>query len=250
MSLSRIVRRALLVTTALLALPTAAHANFAVSAPVAGSSTFANEVKTDWVGACAAGLTCSGLEIAYSRRPDLNAQGRLAEFTDNNDELDPYKTTYVGDPAPLTAISPRLNPALWHVQLFWRQCDADFNCADAQSAVSTFTVAHQLIRPIAEITARYKHIRVLDFQVRFTGNAPSYSTRAVVSVQKQRANGTKFWAPVWNKTELGYGQFGENKEYFSWKAGRTARGAKLRFQATIRANGMKPKVLTLFTTSP
>lgn len=250
--LPRIFRRALLVTTALLALPAAAHANYAIVAPADASSTVANKVKTDWAGACPAGMECSGLEIAYSRRADLDATGRLAEFTSNVDELDPFKSTYVGDPAPLTAISPTLNPALWYVQLRWRQCPADYSsdCVDLQSPVTSFTVAHQLVRPIAKITARYRYIRVLDFQVSFTGNAPSYTTRAVVSVQKRRANGRAYWAPAWSKTERGYGQYGENKEYFSWKAGRTARGTKLRFQATVRAAGMKPRVLTLFTTSP
>lgn len=247
----RIVSRALLAVTMLMALPAAAHANFAVVAPADGGTTVMNQVKTDWTGACPADMTCR-LEIAYSRRPDVDATGRLAEFTSNDADLDPYKWTYVGDPAPLTTVSPTLNPARWYLQLQWRQCPADFSsdCADLQSPVTSFTVAHQLVRPVASLTARYAAIRVLDFQVRFSGNAPKYVTRAVVSVQKRRADGRAYWAPVWSRSEPGYGQYGENKEYFSWKAGRTARGSKLRFQATVMAPGMKPRVLTLFTTSP
>lgn len=241
---------AMLATIGCLAVPATASAAFTVAAPAAGSSTTANQVKTDWAGACDPGFTCSQFDVVYSQVPELDATGRLVEQPTGPTETDTYESSYVGDPAPGTVLSPTLNPGAWNVQLQWRQCDASFNCVDQQSALSPFTLAHALVKPSVRITARYQYIRQLDFQVDFTGNAPIYAVRGTVSVQKVRRNGTRYWAPILNKLQTPrYGQYGVTKTYFTWKAGRTRRGTRLRIQGIVTAPGMKPRVLTTFTTS-
>ena len=234
---------------ALAALPASAFAAFTLVAPAAGSSTPANEVKTDWAGTCDAGFTCNLFEVVYSQKADLDAVGRLLVQPSQPTEVDQYETAYLGDPAPGTTLSPKLNPGTWNVQLQWRQSDADYNCTDQQTVPSSFTLAHSLVRPIARVTNRYQYLRQIDFNVEFTGNAPVYGVRGTVAVQKVRRNGTRYWAPIWNKFQTRYGQYGRSKSYFNWKAGRTRRGTRLRITGTITAPGMRPRVVTTFTTS-
>lgn len=226
-----------------------ASAAFTPVAPAAGSSTALNKVKTDWSGACDAGLTCRSFIVAYSRAATVDGVGRLVEGTSADIDLDPYKVAYPTEAAALTVLSPTLNPALWHYQLQWRQCDANFNCTDQQSAVVPFTVAHKLVAPKVRVTERYKYIRQIGYTVSFAGNAPKYTVKGVVSVQKRRPNGKAYWAVSRRETQTAYGQVGQVRRYYNWKAGSVRRGTKLRIQATISAPGMKARTVTTYSTS-
>lgn len=234
----------------LLAMAGSANAAYTLTGPAAGSSTTTNRVTTTWTGACDAGFTCpaTSFYVVYSQKPDVDGTGRLVE-TAATEFNDPYESAWPRDPSAGTVLSPMLDPSTWYVQLQWNQCDADHDCTDRQTAPSRFTLAHSVLRPTVRVTARYTHLRQVDYRAEFSGNARRYTVQGIVSTQVRR-NGRFVWAPLARTAKTVYGQYGTSRAHFTWKAGRTRRGTKLRVQAVVTTPGMKPRVVTTFTTSP